>query len=272
MTALRNFFTRVRYVLEKEKRKRYPRVNDTIPLTNKGNTRMIAHRGVSGIETENTLAAFHAAGTRTYFGIETDVHRTLDGKFVVFHDDTLKRMAGKDLTVEQTAFETLRKVPLFETRFYKSDSSRFHNGNIPTLAEYIAVCKQYDKAAVLELKNHFEKADIAAIMAEIAAQDWLSRTIFISFDFENLVFVREICADATVQFLTGEVDDFDALFDKLEQHRFDWDAYHLSVTPKRVEECHKRGIKVNVWTVDEPNRAKRLIKMGVDFITSDILE
>ena len=246
-------------------------MNNTIPIADKQQVNMIAHRGVSGLATENTLAAFEAAGTRSYFGVETDVHRTKDGKFVVFHDDNLKRLAGRDITVEETDFETLRSIPLFETRFYKSDSTR-PAAQIPTLSEYIAICKQYDKAAVIELKNHFEKADIAAIMEEIAAHDWLSRTIFISFDFENLVFVREIDATATVQFLTGEVDNFDHLLDKLEQHRFDWDAYHLTVNKALVENCHKRGIKVNVWTVDEAAVAKRLIKMGVDFITSDILE
>lgn len=271
MTALRKFYNRVRYVLEKEGRKRYPRMQDTVRLLQKGDTKMIAHRGVSGIATENTAAAFRAAGERSYFGIETDVHRTKDGKFVVFHDDNLKRLAGRDLVVEETDFETLNKIPLFETRFYKSDNTRYE-GYIPTLSDYIAVCKQYGKTAVLELKNHFEKADIAAILAEIDKLDWLSRTVFISFDFENLVFVRQLRADTAVQFLTGEVDDFTALFDRLQQYRFDWDAYHLTVTKALVENCHKRGIKVNVWTVDEPHRAKQLIKMGVDFITSDILE
>lgn len=42
---------------------------------------VVAHRGLSGLETENTCAAFVAAGNRSYFGIETDVHRTADGCF-----------------------------------------------------------------------------------------------------------------------------------------------------------------------------------------------
>ena len=50
--------------------------------------RMIAHRGVSGLERENTCAAFVAAGNRGYFGIETDVHLTADGQYVIIHDDT----------------------------------------------------------------------------------------------------------------------------------------------------------------------------------------
>ena len=49
---------------------------DTIKI-NRGNTRMIAHRGVSGLETENSIPAFVAAGNRSYYGVETvDVLRT----------------------------------------------------------------------------------------------------------------------------------------------------------------------------------------------------
>ena len=46
----------------------------------KSKTKMIAHRGLSGIEPQNTSIAFAAAGNRSYFGIETDVHITKDGK------------------------------------------------------------------------------------------------------------------------------------------------------------------------------------------------
>ena len=48
---------------------------DSIKLDTR-TAKMIAHRGLSGIEKENTNAAFIAAGNRSYFGIETDVHKT----------------------------------------------------------------------------------------------------------------------------------------------------------------------------------------------------
>ena len=63
-----------------------PMTHDTIRI-NASNVRMIAHRGLSGIELENTNSAFVAAGNRSYFGIETDVHITADGQFVIIHDD-----------------------------------------------------------------------------------------------------------------------------------------------------------------------------------------
>ena len=56
--------------------------------------KMTAHRGVSGLETENTAAAFIAAGQRTYFGIETDIHKTADGHFICCHDSNIERVSG----------------------------------------------------------------------------------------------------------------------------------------------------------------------------------
>ena len=79
---------------------------------NKKNCLFVAHRGCSGIEKENTNAAFVAAGNRSYFGIETDIHQTIDGKYVLFHDDTTKRVAIDNMVVEESTYETLRNLIL----------------------------------------------------------------------------------------------------------------------------------------------------------------
>ena len=71
---------------------------------------LIAHRGLSGIEKENTNSAFVAAGNRSYYGIETDIRRTLDGRFVAFHDKTLEARAGLEATVEASTFEELSSL------------------------------------------------------------------------------------------------------------------------------------------------------------------
>ena len=86
---------------------------DTVKLINKKNCKMIAHRGLSYIECENSMPAFVAAGNRSYYGIETDVHVTADGKFVIIHDDSTGRVAaGRDLSVEGNSFDLLRGVEL----------------------------------------------------------------------------------------------------------------------------------------------------------------
>ena len=91
---------------------------NTIKFENKGNIKMIAHRGVSGLEVENTCPAFVAAGVKTYYGIETDVHVTKDGKFIVIHDDDLKRIANLDMSVEGSTFDELRAVDILFTMFH----------------------------------------------------------------------------------------------------------------------------------------------------------
>ena len=73
---------------------------------------MVAHRGVSGLERENTVAAFLAAGNRSYYGMETDIYRTNDGNFILNHDGNLMRIAGENLKVEEASYETLRRITL----------------------------------------------------------------------------------------------------------------------------------------------------------------
>ena len=119
----------------------------------KGNVQMIAHRGLSGLKMENTLPAFEEAGKRSYYGIETDVHVTKDGKFIITHDDDLKRIAGLDLIIEESTFEELRALRFKDLNGVSEEKNLY----LPSLEEYISVCKKYNKQAILELKNEMTK-------------------------------------------------------------------------------------------------------------------
>ena len=92
---------------------------------------------MSGLEMENTASAFVAAGQRSYFGIETDVHRTADGQFIIIHDDNTKRVAGDEMIVEQTSFRTLRSLRLLDTDGQQGRGDLI----LPSLREYISICK-----------------------------------------------------------------------------------------------------------------------------------
>lgn len=227
---------------------------------------MVAHRGVSGLETENTCAAFVAAGNRSYHGIETDVHITADGKYVAFHDDETRRMAAEDVIIEKTDFAALRSMILRQKdgNFGRTDL------RIPTMQEYIEICKQYEKIAVLELKNHFRKEEVFEICDIIEKIGYLDSVIFISFDFENLVYVKEKYPSQPVQFLTGKCDE--ELAKKLSSLGMDLDIYFEGFDAETAERCHRYGIKVNCWTVDRLEDAARLAELGAAYITSNILE
>ncbi len=239
-------------------------MQDTIRLNLSG-VKMVAHRGVSGLERENTCAAFVAAGNRSYFGVETDIHRTADGRYIVIHDDDVRRIAGREEVVEETDFETLRAIRLTDL-----DGKARADLVLPTLEEYIRICKKYDKDSVLEIKNHFEPEDIDNVIRIIEAEGWLERTIFISFDLPNMICIREKLPRQRAQYLVSSFDD--GLLDILKTHHLDLDIKYSSLSEEQLRACHEAGVQVNVWTVNDPEDARRLASYGVDFITSNILE
>ena len=239
---------------------------DTIKV-NKGTVKMVAHRGASGLELENTNTAFVVAGNRTYYGIETDVHVTKDEQIAVFHDDNLKRVAGVDLVVEESTLAELQSVPLFDGKVpgqFRTDL------RIPILAEYISICKKYDKKAVLELKNQMEPKHITQIVNIIKEQDYLESVIFISFSWENCVELRKQLPEQKIQFLISTFPD--DLIERLVNAKLDLDIYYKALTAENVKALHEAGIEVNCWTVDQPEDAEKLIAYGVDYMTSNILE
>lgn len=231
-----------------------------------GKTLMVAHRGVSGIEKENTCSAFVAAGNRSYFGIETDVHRTRDGRFVCIHDDTTGRVGIDNLKVEDSTFDTLRALVLADTDGVKGRNDL----RIPTLQEYVRICKKYGKVGVLELKNTFEPADIQKIIDIIKEEEYLSGIIFISFSLENMICVRALLPKQPCQYLISSFPD--DLIDTLLKYSLDLDIHYKALTEENLAALHEKGIRVNAWTVDKPEDAARLIGWGIDYITSNILE
>lgn len=239
-------------------------MQDTIRVKLPG-VRMVAHRGVSGLERENTCAAFVAAGNRSYFGVETDIHRTADGQYIVFHDDNLARLLGDERVVEEMRFDELRALRLTDL-----DGNARGDLLLPTLAEYVNICKKYDKDCVLEIKNHFEPEDIDNVIAIIRSIGWLERTIFISFDLPNMLCIREKLPQQRAQYLVSTFGE--DLLSILMQNHLDLDIKFSSLSAEQVRACHEAGIKVNVWTVNEAADAERLAGYGVDFITSNILE
>ena len=239
-------------------------MQDTIHVNLPG-VKMVAYRGVSGLERENTCAAFVAAGNRSYFGVETDIHRTADGRYIVFHDDNLTRLLGDGRVVEEMRFDELRALRLTDL-----DGNARWDLLLPTLEEYVHICKKYDKDCVLEIKNHFEPEDIDNVIAIIRGIGWLERTIFISFDLPNMICIRERLPQQRAQYLVSTFGD--DLLDILTGHHLDLDIKYSSLSAEQVRACHEAGIQVNVWTVNEAADAERLAGYGVDFITSNILE
>ncbi len=248
---------------------------DTIKI-NKKNAVLVAHRGLSSIEPENTLSAFVAAGNRSYFGIECDVHVTKDGKFVVIHDAETGRVAKENINVEESTFEEVRKIIL--DNFSRKEKAMFpdeHLQNrgdliIPSMSEYISICKKYDKKCVLEIKGDWSVESIDKMIEEIKDLEYLENVIFISFGLSNLVALRKRLPKQKAQYLVCSFDK--EVLETLNKYDLDLDIAHTAITKELVELVHKNNHIINCWTVDRAEDAEKYAEFGVDQITTENLE
>ena len=236
---------------------------DTIKVNFKN---IVAHRGQSGIERENTASAFVAAGNRKNVGIETDVHITADGKYIIIHNDNTEQVTGVNMSVEGSNFADLRALRVLDMDGTRDRADLM----LPTVTEYIRICKRYGKHCVFELKNAFTKEQIAEICAIFEGEGYMEHTTFITFVYENLVYLRELYPAQSAQYLVCELNS--EVIGKCTAIKVDLDVLHTALTKENIAAAHAAGIVVNCWTVDTAADAERVIACGVDYITSNILE
>ena len=238
---------------------------DTVKIDKK-HVKLVAHRGLSGIETENTCASFVAGCNHSYYAIETDVHVTKDGKYVLNHDENFKRVAGVDKVIADSTLNELQEIVLFD----KDGTKNRKDLRPATLQNYLSICKKYEKSSVVELKSDFTDAQIAEIIDIIKSYDHLDKVSFISFNYENLLKVRKILPNHSAQYLFWGFTD--EIFEMLVRDKIDADVHYPSLLKEDIERAHSLGITVNCWTIDSPEDAERYISYGIDFITTNILE
>ena len=232
-------------------------------------TLMIAHRGYSKFEKENTIAAFIAAGaTNEFYGIETDVHVTKDGHYVIIHDENTSRVCDNKIAinVEESTFVEVSRVVLQDL----DPTSLRRDLVIPELIDYLKICKKYNKVAVLELKQVFTEKQIQEILDIIKSVEMEDKMIIISFPLENLIKLRKLNPTIKAQWLL-------CVFDKshiatLKEYHLGVDVQFKTIDKDGIDLCHQDGIEVNVWTVDNQEDAKNLAASGVDYITSNALK
>ena len=217
------------------------------------------HRGARGHEPENTLRSVRRALELGADGIEVDVHFTA-GELLVIHDETLERTTdGKGRVAAQT-FAYLRSLDAGQGE------------RIPTLAE---VCELVNRRAVInvELKGAGTAAPVAALIAGyVHGRGWSQENFLVSsFDHQQLETARSLLPDLRLGVLSlrpsRAVAEFAGRLGAWSLHP------HLrQVTAKLVNDAHRRGLKVIVFTVNTAEEIARCRELGVDGVFSDFPE
>ena len=210
----------------------------------------------------NTMSSFQLAFAQRTDGIELDVHLSNDGHIVVLHDFTVDATTDGVGAVSEL---TLAQVKQLDAGKWYSEA--FAGERIPTLDEVFLAFG--DKLFFnVEIKSQFTERDaIADQVADcIGRHQMTERTIVSSFDPRLLKRFREVCHEVMTGFLQSS-GDTSALMDGLAPDaRHPW---HDLVDEAYMDWAKHKGYYVNVWTVNEPERACVLARLGVNGIISD---
>ena len=224
--------------------------------------KVISHRGywTAPNSAQNSLASFTKADSVGVFGSEIDVWLTADDKLIVNHDRVYK---GTDINMEKSTLKEITSIVL-------------PNGeNIPTLDAYLRlVAAKPDTRLILEMKSlsDLKREDLAAekIVKALRKYNLLDRTDIIAFSINACLAFKKLMPDGRIFYLNGDLAP--RSIKKLGLTGIDYSMSVLRKNPKWVEQAHKEGLEVNVWTVDTEEDMRYFIDLGVDYITSDYPE
>lgn len=219
---------------------------------------VVAHRGFwkTPGSAQNSLRALQLADSIHAYGSEFDLWITADDHIIANHDVTVG-----DMVVENSTLAQLQSVPLA-------------NGEVrPTLEQYLDAAKPMDTRLIIEIKPHQNKQQEAKLVtrtiAEVAKRGLQQRAEYITFSPEALRrLIAEVPAGTPVYYLSGNMSP-----DELKAVGAAGADYHISAFRKHptwIDDLHRLGLKVNVWTVDKPGDLIWCIDRGVDFITTNM--
>jgi glycerophosphoryl diester phosphodiesterase len=225
--------------------------------------KIFAHRGGRKSTPENTAAAFKNSMHLGVAGIELDIQRCATGEIVVIHDEDINRTTNGAGLVKDISLAELKRISAGSWF-----DQKFASENVPTLQEVLEII---DGNLILniEVKNAPVSYDgIDDDLLELLSHYQHPDTIIVSsFDHKLLLKISQKTDIAIA--LLAECVFFDLQAYATTLGASFWHPPYDVVRPELVEEAHANGLLVNVWTVNDERKWRKLIDMGVDGIITD---
>ncbi|MGH2641836.1 MAG: glycerophosphodiester phosphodiesterase [Actinomycetota bacterium] len=223
---------------------------------------VVAHRGASVEQPENTIAAFEAAIDAGADAVEFDVRMTADGHAVVMHDPDVSRTTNGSGLVSDMTLDELRTL------------------GVPTVEEALR-CLSGRAAADIEIKNlpgelGYAPDREAAVEATLAALDsvgFSGQVIVSSFNPASIAHSRTLRPDVPTGLLTEYDVDADEALGRAADNDHPWVLpFVLEVLEAGdgfADRVHASGALLGVWIADDPDTARRLFELGADAVATN---
>ncbi len=241
----------------------------SFPLTSQ--ISIVAHRGASAYELENSIAAFKKAFELNADAIELDVWKSKDDSLIVMHDQMTGRTANKNLNISTSTAKELRDLQL-------------KNGEqIPFLQDVLDILPE-GKKVVIEIKDENEKnakkiiSNLSSILKRSGKE---KNAVIISFHLPMLIEAKKQLPHLKCYYLSSEKNKENELIAICKKYNFDGlDVHYKILTENLVKKAKEAGLDVWTWTVDDPkialfaqvNNKVSAITTNCPDVISDILE
>jgi len=247
-----------------EEIKNLPPKPDFLNFIKTGGPIFYAHRGASTSAPENTIPAFQLAGEFGFAGIETDIWRTTDGVWVCMHDETVDRMTngtGMTEALTSTYINSLTIDAGFNVALY--DVLK-----VPTLQEYLTVCKTYSCTPVIEVKGtntipylseliNIFKASGVYDTVQVEFGDQATATAFRQLDKKIILHLLTGTTQASIDFIKTLGNTIAGMV-------------YTAATEPVVSLFHQHGIPVSTFGVSNMAHVNAQISNNVDILITDV--
>ncbi|MFZ9358176.1 MAG: glycerophosphodiester phosphodiesterase [Ilumatobacteraceae bacterium] len=218
-------------------------------------TQVMAHRGASKVELENTTLAFARALKMGADAVELDVRRCGSGELVVHHDPKLS-----------------------DGRIIFSVDKRDLPTHIPSLAEALDACGSM--WVNIEIKNDPKEPDFdpqevttRKVVDFLRERGSLDRWLISSFRRETVDLIRSLMPELKTAWLVMTIDDAQLETVASEMASQGHTALHpwvKQLSQRMVDVFHRHGLQINTWTCDDPRRMRELVEWQVDGICTNV--
>jgi glycerophosphoryl diester phosphodiesterase len=220
----------------------------------------IAHRGKTTNALENTKEAFTAAALDPHFdGIECDIYTSNDGEFVIFHDESTKRLSSENYQLMDLSYEKIKQLTLFD--------KKKNTYEVPHLVEFLDICKMHNKKPIIEIKKIHDITQLNNLF--VILDDYANlEPIIISFNINYLKYLRALSI-IDLYLLTTDVDDeliYDCRVNSLNLY-----INKESVNKALIQKLKKKGFNIGVFTVNDKKNEAICKELVIDLLTTDKL-
>lgn len=227
---------------------------------------MVAHNGLSGIETENTIFAFLAAANRSYHGISCELSLSKDNKYIITGCDSLLKYGLLNLDIPSFSYAELKKFSLVDRKTGNLNEFVF----IPQLEDFLSICKAYQKTMFIRIKDDMDIEVVGKLDTYFKEYGVEDNYHLIAENKKHLQVLRKVFPGHVLFYHARFVDD-DTL-DYCQKHGINLYLDHHKLKKELIKDMHLVGLKVITGVVNEKETAEKMIKYDVDYLFTSILE